>query len=140
MKPNWFFLSFETRLIFTVFPASPLKAAALFMNATNPFVLLAKHRMEEALDTFYGFQNMTPSQKEALQRALRAKTPAQMAVRDEESRSRFGNSARQTGQPSSRRPHCLPVEGRDDGLASRQSERGNGGAQVQLSSFGEVFH
>ena len=89
--------------------------------------------MEEALDTFYGFKNMSPAQKEALQRALRAKTPAQMAVRDAESRARFGNPAGQTGQPSSRRPYRLSAQESDDGLASRQSQRRSGGAEVRLN-------
>ena len=95
--------------------------------------------MEEAVNTYYGFRNMSPAERDALNRALRAKTPSQMAVKDAESGARFGNPACQTGQQSSRRPHCVPTQGRTDGLASRQSQSGNGGAQVRFSSFAELL-
>ena len=95
--------------------------------------VLLRNRLSEAINTFYGFRHMSPSEKEAFYRALRTKTPAQMAVRDEESHARFGSPAGQTGrQTSSRHPHGPSEQAREE-PASGQPQSGHGGAEVSLS-------
>ena len=97
--------------------------------------VLLRNRFSEALNTFYGFRHMSPAEKEAFYRGLRAKTPAQMAAREEETRARFGQPADQTGHPSaSRRPRRLSAQERSERLTARQSEVSNHGFEVRHPS------